>query len=73
MNSNSEPTYRQHRLLERLQKAGGTILKTGEEPNISIYRELAKAGYLSQIVTPFTEFRYNITNQTIKYMRSINE
>lgn len=65
----SEPTFRQHRILEFVE-ASGAVGATGKEDNIDQYWELVRAGYLNNLV-PLTgpyEWTFKLTPKAEDYL-----
>ena len=65
----SEPTYRQHKLLEAIHKNGGYI-KTTETENLENHWELVRSAYLKNIALIPSGWRFSLTSKATEYLSS---
>jgi hypothetical protein len=65
----SEPTFRQHKILEKIAVVD-EVYRTGKEDDIELYWELVRAGYLKNLVNitgPY-DWTFRITEQAEDYL-----
>ncbi len=69
-----EPTHRQHMILESVQTMGNSIQKSNTDPDMDLYWELARAGYLKDFVTMSKGFdwSFELTEKGESYLKSFN-
>lgn len=70
----SEPTYKQHKILENID-TNGCVYATGEEDNIELYWELVRSGYLKNlaIVGGIADWKFILAEKGEAYLQSIKE
>lgn len=68
----TEPTYRQHKLLEGIQSFGGKVyIKDSDEKKLDMYWELVRVGYLKNLAG-VSGWTFVVTEQAEEYLESIN-
>lgn len=68
-----EPTYRQHKVLEKVQRNGDKIDKFNSDDDIEIYWELVRAGYLKNLVRlSGADWTFKLTEKADEYLAVID-
>jgi hypothetical protein len=69
----NEPTYRQHMILDQINKNDDSISKNDDDPNMKEYWVLVRSGYLKNLI-PYIGpgWIFKLTEQAEEYLESIN-
>ena len=68
----TEPTYRQHQILNTVREQGGSILMR-EDADLEQHWVLVRAGYLQNLVVLPSGWRFRLTEEAEQYLKSFSE
>lgn len=68
-----EPTYRQHKVIELVQRNGNRIDKFDSDEDIETYWELVRSGYLKNLVRlSGADWTFKLTEKAEEYLSVID-
>lgn len=69
---NNEPTYRQHKLLEKIS-AIGVAIQTNEKENLDLHWQMVRFGYLKSLLATKDNscWKFELTDKAMEYLNSI--
>jgi len=67
----SEPTFKQHKLLEEIKRNGDSV-NTTETESLYMYWELVRGGYLKKTLSFPSGWRFDLTDEAERYLNGFN-